>query len=496
MSHHPLPAHEVPRWLGHVMGLVTAVDFLSSLSVLLASSEIRGGIFASPSEFLWILTVYAAAGMSIIPLIERAARRWHYRSLMAAGIALFIGGAIWAAMCDSLGQMIFARIVQGVGGGGLFTMSRVYLQLAVPAKERPAQLKGYMLGILGSTAPMSWLTTELVQDYGWQAVFVLQAVFALLVLLLVLLYLKAERHTPRSLGDLDWPMALSFSLGMLLLLHGLEDMELLRLDAHQILMFIVALSMLGFAIWRIHQHHDPLLDARVINGRRYIAGLGFYCLYYLINGATSYIYPLFFAGGLGLPLTTTGGLLSFASCATVVLLPLYFALAPKLGDRRRVIAAGFAIAAIALIWMGTRASSTTAYQALLLPMALKGIFPILGVIQIAGLTYKEVPHEDFAHAYALKNIVRQLSNVFAAGLVSQHWQRLSAEYRNVLVQRIDIFNPIFTHSPYAQDSSTLQLLSTQIDQQVTVLVGNTLLMDVAILCLIGIPLVLLQKRLH
>ena len=496
MSHEVLPAHAVPRFLGHVMGLVTAADFVSSLSVLMASAELRGGLNATPTDFIWILTAYAAASLLIVPLIERLARRWHYRDLMACGLAVFIVGALWAALSENVTGVIAARVLQGLGGGGLFTMSRVYLQLAVPTPARPVQLKGYMLGLLGSTAPMSWLTTALVQAWHWQAVFLLQAAFALPVLIVLLLTVRSERHTPRSLGDMDCVMALAFGLGCLLLLHGMENLELVQIDVQQLALFAAAASALLFALYRLYHHHDPLLNIGVVNGRRYLVGLGFYGLYYLINGATSFIYPRLFESGVGMPLETAGLLISFSGCTTVVLLPVYFRLAPRLGDRRKVIAAGFAVAAIALFWMSFMITSSTPFVQLLGPMALKGIFPVLGVIQIAGLTYREVPHEDFAHAYALKNIVRQLANTFAAGVASQSWQRFAAQDRAALIERVNPFDSRFVDSIWSHSVVGLAQLSEEIDHQVTVLVGNSLLTIVAVLCLIGIPLVLVQKRLQ
>jgi DHA2 family multidrug resistance protein len=495
MSHQVLPPHAVPRFLGHTMGLVTAADFVSSLSVLIAGAELRGGLDATPTDFIWILTAYAAASMLILPLIERLSRRWHYRDLMACGLVMFIAGALWAALSQSMSGVIAARVLQGLGGGGLFTMSRVYLQLAVPTSGRGVQLRGYILGLLGSTAPMSWLTTVLVQAWNWQALFLLQAAFAAVVLVILLATVRSERHTPSSMGEMDWLMVLAFGLGALLLLHGLEDLEVMLLDAHQIALFAAAAAALLFAVHRLRRHRDPLLNIGIVNGRRYLVGLGFYGLYYLINGATSFIYPRLFASGLGLPLETTGLLISFSSCTTVALLPVYFWMAPRLGDKRKLIAMGFGVAALALLWMSTMITSATHYLELLGPMALKGLFPILGVIQIAGLAYREVPHEDFAHAYALKNIVRQLANTFAIGMASQTWQRHAAQYRSDLIERVNPFDPRFVDSHWSHSLTGLAQLSELVDRQVTVLVGNSLLTGLALLCVVSVPLVLIQKRL-
>ncbi|GAB4061947.1 MFS transporter [Uliginosibacterium sediminicola] len=486
ISHQPLPAAHLPRGLGYVLGLVTAVDFWSSLSVLLAAEDIQAGLRATPAQFLWLLTIYAGAGIATLPLIERASRRWHYRNLMACGIALYLLGAVLAAMSSTLWLMIPARLVQGIGGGGLFTMSRVYLQLVTPQAERPPRLRAYIIGLLGGVAPLPWLTAVLVQAYGWRASFLLQATFACLVLLLVLWRLRAERHTPRSLGSLDWPMSLSFALGMMLLLHGLEGLEVSRFDARQLFVISLALACLGFAAWRSHRHPDPLLRLSVLGGRRYLVGLGFYGLYYLVNGATSYLYPRLFDQALGLGLATTGALQSFSAAVTVLCLPLSFRFASKLGDRRRLIALGFSCAGAGLLWLCFAVGHQASWQSLLGPMALKALFPILGVIQIAGLTYTEVPHEDFSHAYALKNIVRLISSSFSAGLLSQYWLISISRCKENLLECRGSFGqaPLDASSGHA------------LQAQMTIRVGQESLVILAFICVLAVLLVLRQKRLR
>lgn len=465
LSHQPLTREHLPRGLGALLGLVTAVDFWAQISVLLTAEVIRTGLGAAPAGFLWVLTIYAGAGIATLPLIERASRRWHYRQLIACGIGLYLVGALFAAASQTLWQLILARLIQGIGGGGLFTMSRVYLQLVTPQPERPNQLRGYIFGLMIAVAPLPWLVALSVQQWSWRSGFVLQALFATPVLLLVLKRLRTERYTPRSLGVIDWPMSLSFALGMVLLLHGLEGLELARWGVRSSTLIALATVSLTFAVWRTQRHPDPLLRLNVLNGRRYLIGLAFYALYYVINGAASYLYPRLFSEVLYFDLQTTGALQSCAGAVTVLALPVYFRYAAKLGDRRRLIALGFACAAGCLLWLSWALTHATSWLALLGPMALKGLFPILGVIQIAGLTYTEVAHEDFAHAYALKNIVRLIASVFAAGLVSQYWHM----------------------------ASNWQMVS---GPDGNVLTGQNVLAILAALCLLGMLMVRLQKRLR
>lgn len=482
-------------WLGYLLGLVTAVDFASSLSISVANRHISGGVSAAPEEFVWILTVYAFAGVVVIPFIERLARRWHYRSLMLFGLLVFIVGAVWAGVSTSLDELLQARVVQGLGGGGLFTMARVYLQLSVPAAERPPQLRGYILGLLGCTAPVSWTTTWCVDAYGWRSVFVLQAIYGLSAVVLLWLFVKEEQHTPRSLGKIDWLMLLGFAFAMFLILHVLEDWQLQHWQWNQLCWFMVACVALIWAGYRLRADHDPLLNAHVINGRRYLVGLGFYAIYYLINGAVNFILPKLYGQGLDMPIVTMGMALSFSSFITVLMLPLYFLLAPYMKDRRRVIASGFLLVAMSLFWMSRMVFADLPVHFILLPMFLKGLFPVLGVVQIAGLTYREVPHQDFAHAYALKNIIRLLSGAVAASLASQYWMFRSAEYQTALVSRFDAAMVAQGKLDILNQTSSLHYWSEVISRQVSVLVGSTLLSTIALVCMAGGALVMCQRKL-
>ena len=78
-----------------------------------------------------------------------------------------------------------------------------------------------------------------------------------------------------------------------------------------------------------------------VRNRRYLAGLTFYTLYYLISGALSLLLPMYLLAGESLDELTAGQLSSLGVLCTVVALPLYFRIAKHLPDRRYVMGFGF-----------------------------------------------------------------------------------------------------------------------------------------------------------
>lgn len=481
------------RHAGVCAGLITGTDFLASSTVYVSGAYIRGGIGASPEDFLWIITLYAAAGTAAILVLERLSRVLPFRTLIRLGLGLFILGSGVAACSQSFNQLMAARVLQGLGGGPLMTAARVMLQMSVPAERRGPQLRGFITGIFLSTALAPWAATALVQWQDWRAVFALQGAYGAAMWLLAGFALPKEAHLPRSLGHFDWMSALAFSLGTLILLHTLQDMRYQWLDRGMVLSLLLALGLFAHLAWHLHRHPDPWFNLGRIASRRYLTGVVFYGLYYLVTGALSYLTPLYLEGGEGYDVGTAGRVLTLTGLATALLLPLYFRLVPYLGDRRRVIALGFALVGGTLAWMAHNVTGSTPYQAQIWPFLLKGLFPILVVIQVAGLTFREFKHLDFAHAYALKNVLRQLSIAVGAGMGNLYWQDVSAQARTRLVERINAWNPELGPAP---DPQWLARLSGEIDRQAALLSAQQVFYALALVALLGMVAILSQKNLR
>jgi DHA2 family multidrug resistance protein len=482
-------------YLGLTAGLIAGVDFLANSTVNFAETPIRDGLGVTADVFLWVLTAYAAAGALMILLFERLSRAWRFRSMLLAGLGLFVAGSVMAMCSESVSQLVFARVVQGLGGGALMTCTRVLLQVSVPPESRRQQLQGFMLGIFISAAPGPWVAAWLMQQGNWHALFLLHALFGAVVMLLCYLVVPKRAHVSRSIGNVDLWAALAFCLGSLLWLHTLQDLRYERPDGTILLRIALALGLFVFLFWRLVRHPDPWFNLHRLSSRRYLVGLLFYFLYYLINGALGLLLPLYLLKGEGFNLETAGRLLTISGLCTVLALPLYFRLAKWLPDRRLVIMSGFVMMALLLFCLGQAATGETPDVALLLLIALKGLFPILVVIQVAGLAFREFKHQDFVHAYALKNILRLLANAVGACIGELYWQDLAAERRVSLLTRVDLFHS--QDFPFSlNDHGALSRLSQLIDQRAELMTATQVFSAMALVCLLFGVLIMLQKALR
>lgn len=168
------------------LGCAAGVDFVASAMMGVAGTHIRGGIHASPEDFLWSLTSYAAAATVANLVLRRIAQDISYRGYTLLGLAIATVGAALCAVCNTPLELSLARAVQGLGAGGLFTASRIIIQLAAAREERRPLFLGFISGGMGLAALAPWISAVLVEDASWRMIFVVQAGMSAAAMLLVL----------------------------------------------------------------------------------------------------------------------------------------------------------------------------------------------------------------------------------------------------------------------------------------------------------------------
>jgi len=93
----------------------------------------------------WVVVSYLIAATIAAPVYGRLGDLLGRRRLMFAALAVFTAGSLLSALAPSIEFLTFARVVQGLGGGGLMTLSQALIGETVPPRER-ARYQGYLAG--------------------------------------------------------------------------------------------------------------------------------------------------------------------------------------------------------------------------------------------------------------------------------------------------------------------------------------------------------------
>lgn len=399
-----------------LLGLATGVEFLENIMFVFASTHIVGGINADPRSFALVQAAYAIGSMLMILKQNWFARRFGYRRYLTGALLVFIAGTIGAGTSVSLPQMVMARFVQGFGGGALFTSCRILVNVLFGAADRPRALKIFMLGIFTASALAPAFAAELIERGVWQDVFFGVLPFAI-VAAIGAWRLLPDAETKSDNEGLALGPLLLFGAAIVTLQSALAVARF-DLFSHPLRLAAVAslaLLLLGTFLWRQWHHAAPLLRLRGLRDPVYLAGLAMYFVYYLISNLSSYVFPVLAEQALRIPLATTGWLNTFSAGISLMGILIYLQVSRRLPRKKPVMVAGLIVMA-ASAWYFSRLSPEVGPSAILWGLLGKGLFGVMVIIPIAGLTFRSLSADDFGHGYRSKNLLRQVASSFASAL--------------------------------------------------------------------------------
>ncbi|KAF7357230.1 MFS domain-containing protein [Mycena sanguinolenta] len=217
-AHESLPDSEVPQkrapksrafWLSFV-ALMFAV-FLAALdltAVATALPTIADALNDTRGDYIWVGSAYALSSTAFIPLSGNLADVFGRKSVMLASVAFFVVGSAVAGASQNMSMMIAARSIQGVGGGGILTLSEIITSDLVPLAER-----GLYQGLLAliwalacySGPPIGGGLSQ--NGKSWRWLFYLNLPIGGIAFALVLVFLsvkKPEGSTRDKLAKVDW----------------------------------------------------------------------------------------------------------------------------------------------------------------------------------------------------------------------------------------------------------------------------------------------------
>jgi EmrB/QacA subfamily drug resistance transporter len=132
----------------------------------------------------WIVVSYLVASTIAAPIYGKLGDAFGRRRLMFVALGVFIGASVLCAASPTIELLALARVLQGLGGGGLMTLSQALVGEAIPPRER-ARYQGYLAAVAVSANTFGPVAGGyLTQHFGWKSVFLINVPIGLLAVLL------------------------------------------------------------------------------------------------------------------------------------------------------------------------------------------------------------------------------------------------------------------------------------------------------------------------
>jgi EmrB/QacA subfamily drug resistance transporter len=212
----------------------------------------------------WVVVSYLIANTVAAPVYGQLGDVLGRRTMMFVALGIFIVASVFCVLAPSIELLTVARVVQGLGGGGLMTLSQALVGESVPPRER-ARYQGYLATVAVTANAFGPVAGGyLTHNFGWQSVFLINVPIGLVAGFLTL------RLEQRSGGQKWWrfdtPGLLLFITFVAPIILSLEQIQKFDAGLIPIIVGLLAagvISAILLAIWE-ERTPQPLLPVALL----------------------------------------------------------------------------------------------------------------------------------------------------------------------------------------------------------------------------------------
>jgi DHA2 family multidrug resistance protein len=416
---------------------VTIATFMELLDTSIANVSlpyIAGGLGRSFDEVTWILTTYLVANAVVLPMSAWLSRVFGRKNYYMACVALFTITSFFCGIAPSLNFMLIARVLQGVGGGGLAPVEQAILVDTFEPAKRASAFALYTVAIVTAPAIGPVLGGWITDNYNWRWVFLINIPIGILSLYLTNRFVQdppafaAERRTVRD----DKGKLRIDGIGIALIGIGSAALEIV-LDRGQIddwfgstticCMFAIGLLCLFSAVfWELHVP-DPVIDFRLLRIRNFAISNVFYFVFGVGLFASTTMIPQMLQSLFGYRAIDAGLVLGPGAFVITLLAPVGAQLVQRRIVHPRVLLFG-ALIVVGLSFLHySRMNLQTDYGHFALARALQGLGYAFFFVPLSVITYSQLKPDQNNRASSLTNFFRNWGGSFGIALITTMSER-------------------------------------------------------------------------
>ncbi|HEX5711822.1 MAG TPA: DHA2 family efflux MFS transporter permease subunit [Solirubrobacterales bacterium] len=404
------------RWLLGVTVAGSGMAFLDGTVVNVALPDIGRDLGASTSALQWILNGYLLTLASLILLGGSLGDRYGRRRVFVLGVGVFTLASLLCAIAPSAELLIFARLLQGIGGALLTPGSLAIIEASFRPGDR-ARAIGAWSGLGGvATAIGPLLGGYLIGAISWRAIFLINLPIGAFVAWAAIRH-APESHDPLAAGGrLDLSGAVLAALGLAGTTYAL--IEAPEQGASAAILVTALGGILALVAFFVAERRsaNPMLPLEIFRSRQFSAANGVTFVVYAALGGVFFLLVAFLQISLGYSPIAAGA----ASLPVTLLMLLFSARAGALAQRigaRTPLTLGPLIIAAGLLWM-TRIEPGDSYVSAILPPIL--VFGAGLTLVVAPVTATVLAAADARHsgiASGVNNAVARVAGLLAVAVL-------------------------------------------------------------------------------
>ncbi|HDY4895397.1 multidrug efflux MFS transporter permease subunit EmrB [Yersinia enterocolitica] len=440
MAQKPLEGAQL-AWMTVALSLATFMQVLDSTIANVAIPTIAGDLGSSNSQGTWVITSFGVANAISIPITGWLAKRIGEVKLFLWSTGLFALASWLCGVSNSLGMLIFFRVIQGLIAGPLIPLSQSLLLNNYPPAKRSMALALWSMTIVVAPIFGPILGGYISDNYHWGWIFFINIPIGLVVILMAGSTLKG-RETKTEIKPID-------TVGLVLLVVGIGALQIMldqgkELDwfnsTEIIVLTVIAVIAITFLIvWELTDDH-PVIDLSLFKSRNFTIGCLCISLAYMLYFGAIVLLPQLLQEVYGYTATWAG-----LASAPVGILPVL--LSPIIGrfshriDMRQLVTFSFIMYAVCFYWRAYTFEPGMDFGASAWPQFVQGFAIACFFMPLTAITLSGLPPERMAAASSLSNFLRTLAGSIGTSITTTLWTQRESMHHSQLTEFVNPFNP-------------------------------------------------------
>jgi DHA2 family multidrug resistance protein len=434
-----------------ILTIATFMEVLDTSIANVALPHIAGSLSAGTEESAWVLTSYLVANAIILPISGWLATFFGRKRFYMACVIIFVASSLMCGLSTNLAMLIFFRILQGIGGGGLAPSEQSIIADTVPVEKRGMAFAIYGLGVVFAPAIGPTVGGWITDNYSWHWIFFINVPVGILSIFLTWYFVQEPKSTAHERERLvkegfkvDW-------LGIGLIALGIGALELVLDKGNQEdwfeSNFIVTFAIIASAslvigiIWEYYQKF-PAVDVRMLLDRNFASAfILLFAVGFILFGST-FLLPAMAQALLGYSAMDAGMVISPGGFLVMLMMPLVGGFFLQRFQVRWLIFFGLIVSALAL-WHLSSFNLYVGYW----DLAWARCFQALGLaflfVPINTAAYTGIAPGKTNNISALMNLARNIGGSMGIAILTTILSQRTQYHINTLGYYTSDYNPNF-----------------------------------------------------
>ena len=484
--------------------LPTLIEIIDTSVVNVSLNHIRGSLSAGLDESTWTITAYLVSNAVVIPMAGWLARLIGRKNYQIASIALFTFSSFMCGSAWSLQSLVFFRVLQGVGGGGLVPISQSILLESFPREKHGTAMAifgmGAMLGPIVGPLLGGWIT----DNWSWRWIFYINIPIGILSIIMNVIVIQDPPYMQRQKMKIDYWGLLFLAVGLGSLQFVLDKGESEDWFGSNLIVAFAIISAVALVLLLINEYYSehPIVNLKVFRDRTFTSGATVMFFVFLNLFGSIVLLPIFLQSLMGYTSFYAGLVLGPGGLATMMAMPFAGKLISKVNPKR-ILAFGILVCAYSTYQM-SRFNMTADFWTFVWPRVILGLGMGMTFIPLTTMTLSHIPKENMTEATSLYNLLRNLGGSVGIAFTTTMLSRRAQFHQSRLVEHLSPFDPAYqiAHQRFGSALASRGLppsgadgaLYGELVRQANTLAFTDAFLTICVLILCVLPLVFIMQR--